>query len=300
MNNRIRIKVAGHYIDIDYKYTPKQSIETFASFAEFISEDYTEEALFTLEIDRESPFDNYEKRLIGSFPIDNSKVLNEVYSLEDGRIYQVDYSLNNMKRRTVYLDKTNMKAYACIVSNERNDVWDSITAAYAYFFILHGSLMIHSSVIEYKDRGYLFLGKSGTGKSTHSELWCRHIEGATLLNDDAPIVSCNETKNIVSGSPWSGKTPCYRNKSVEIGAIVQLHQSKTNKIVRVSPLRAMAIIMPCIVGDMKWDKEIHGNVISIVEKLVQRTTVYEMWCTPDKEAALLSYSKIVANEWTWS
>ena len=48
------------------------------------------------------------------------------------------------------------------------------------------TLEIHSSVTVCDGAGYAFLGKSGTGKSTHSRLWREHIPGSTLLNDDNP------------------------------------------------------------------------------------------------------------------
>lgn len=50
------------------------------------------------------------------------------------------------------------------------------------------AVAIHSSVISLNDGAVLFLGESGTGKSTHTRLWREHIPGAELLNDDSPIV----------------------------------------------------------------------------------------------------------------
>ena len=50
------------------------------------------------------------------------------------------------------------------------------------------AIAIHSSVIESSGRGTLFLGESGTGKSTHTRLWRENIEGARLLSDDSPSV----------------------------------------------------------------------------------------------------------------
>ncbi len=56
-----------------------------------------------------------------------------------------------------------------------------------------GAVAFHSSVIRYRGRGVLFLGESGTGKSTHTRLWREHIPGAELLNDDSPIVRIVQT-----------------------------------------------------------------------------------------------------------
>ena len=40
------------------------------------------------------------------------------------------------------------------------------------------AIAIHSSTIECEGRAVLFLGESGTGKSTHTRLWQEHIPGA--------------------------------------------------------------------------------------------------------------------------
>ena len=50
------------------------------------------------------------------------------------------------------------------------------------------AVAVHSSVISLDGRTVLFLGESGTGKSTHTRLWREHIPGARLLNDDSPII----------------------------------------------------------------------------------------------------------------
>ena len=55
------------------------------------------------------------------------------------------------------------------------------------------AVAIHSSVISLHGGAVLFLGESGTGKSTHTRLWREHIPGAELLNDDSPIVRIVQT-----------------------------------------------------------------------------------------------------------
>lgn len=41
----------------------------------------------------------------------------------------------------------------------------------------------------------LFLGESGTGKSTHTRLWLENIPGSRLLNDDSPVLRRHKGKN---------------------------------------------------------------------------------------------------------
>ena len=54
---------------------------------------------------------------------------------------------------------------------------------------LFGRILMHSSILEYEGKAYAFLGRSGTGKSTHTRLW-RELFGdrAIMVNDDKPII----------------------------------------------------------------------------------------------------------------
>lgn len=70
------------------------------------------------------------------------------------------------------------------------------------------AIAIHSSTIECEGRAVLFLGESGTGKSTHTRLWQEHIPGARLLNDDSPIISgCTRGRRPLSDRPGAARPP---------------------------------------------------------------------------------------------
>ena len=107
-----------------------------------------------------------------------------------------------------------------------------------------GTVLFHAAVVSYKNKGYMFLGPSGTGKSTHASLWQRYIAGTALVNDDNPVVRIDEDGTAtVYGSPWSGKTPCYRNVCYPLGGIVVLSQAPYNKIQRLSGIYAYAALI---------------------------------------------------------
>ena len=73
---------------------------------------------------------------------------------------------------------------------------------------VRSTALFHSAVVSYQGKGYMFLGRSGTGKSTHASLWRRYIEGTELMNDDNPAVRIRpDGTAMVYGTPWSGKTP---------------------------------------------------------------------------------------------
>ena len=59
-----------------------------------------------------------------------------------------------------------------------------IMLCYAFATAPLDTCLIHASLVRNEGRGYAFTAKSGTGKSTHSGLWLRHIPGTQLVNDD--------------------------------------------------------------------------------------------------------------------
>ena len=40
--------------------------------------------------------------------------------------------------------------------------------------------LLHACVLEYQGNAYAFLGRSGTGKSTHTGLWLEYLDGAQI------------------------------------------------------------------------------------------------------------------------
>jgi len=154
-----------------------------------------------------------------------------------------------------------------------------------------GTALFHSAVVSYKGRGYMFLGKSGTGKSTHARLWLKHIEGSELMNDDNPVVRFYDDADgkpgaIVYGSPWSGKTPCYRNVEAPIGGIVLLSQAPYNKIVRLRGVQAYAALVTSISGK-RWDRNIADGLHATENSLAKNVPVWHLECLPDEAAARL-------------
>lgn len=164
---------------------------------------------------------------------------------------------------------------------------NAIMVMYALATANKRTALFHSSVVSYQGRGYMFLGHSGTGKSTHSSLWMKYIEGTELVNDDNPVVRILEDGEVrVYGSPWSGKTPCYRNVSYPVGAIVKLSQAPYNKIQRLKGITAYAAVVPSISGK-RWDQQLAEGLHETENLIAQHAAVWHLDCLPDEAAAQL-------------
>lgn len=163
---------------------------------------------------------------------------------------------------------------------------NAVMILYALSAASSQTALFHASAISHYGRAYLFLGVSGTGKSTHARLWQEYIDGAELVNDDNPVVRIIDGEVRVYGSPWSGKTPCYRNVAYPVGGIVALQQAPQNRIERMRPVKAYASLLYSISG-MRWDAKIADGLHEMETELVKRVPMWQLDCLPDAEAARL-------------
>ena len=162
---------------------------------------------------------------------------------------------------------------------------------YTFTTSMYDTLMVHASVVRYADQGYMFLGRSGTGKSTHSRLWLNNINGTQLLNDDNPVIRIIDGEVLVYGTPWSGKTPCYKNEAVPLKAVVRLSQAPYNKIIRHRPLHAYASLMPAC-SCMRWDRTSTDALHKTVEKVISKVACWHLECLPDADAAFICHKAV--------
>lgn len=156
----------------------------------------------------------------------------------------------------------------------------------------HQTVSIHTSAIVYREHAVLFLGESGTGKSTHTRLWRENIEGAFLLNDDSPMLRIINGKPFIFGSPWSGKTPCYLNAGYPVAACVRLSQAPYNKIELLPVLKAYAAIHPSCPPAFAYDDHLYDAISQILDALISQVPMYHMACLPNAEAAFMSCKTI--------
>ena len=192
--------------------------------------------------------------------------------------------------RAQHIFKCNRNSTQCVQTNAGVVDADYSFLRFGIWFMLNIAAVqkltaaVHTSVIVCHDEAIMFLGESGTGKSTHTRLWRENIEGATLLNDDSPFVGIRDGRAVAYGSPWSGKTPCYKNECLPLGGIVRLSQAPYNKINRLMPLMAYTAFMPSC-SCMRWEPSATDALHKSVEKVITAVRCWHLECLPDEEAA---------------
>ena len=163
---------------------------------------------------------------------------------------------------------------------------NALMLTYAFRTACMNTLEMHASVVRCRGRAFLFLARSGTGKSTHSRLWLENVPGSELLNDDNPVVRFypEDGSVICYGSPWSGKTPCYRNESAPVGAFVRIRRCPENRIESLDVFNAYALLYSSSSG-FKADRQMGDALHETFSQIVSRTPSYVLDCRPDAQAA---------------
>lgn len=284
-------KVADHYYRIVFKDNDLLNQNLLQSSIPFETDVVDVPLLFVLYVD-----DDFRPAVrgdeVGQF--DSAGNNNGVYIREDGsyEIHMSDY----LNRQCCLLDASADFSLVRIALNgdhamRQFGINNALMMTMAFAAADKDTVLIHASAVRENGFAYPFLGVSGTGKSTHTGNWLKYIPGTDLMNDDNPVVRVINDVPTLYGSPWSGKTPCYRNVAAPIGAITQLKQAPYNKIRRETVVEAFASILPsCSV--MKWDRRIYTGICNTVKKIIESVPAYLLENLPNEEAVRLSYHTI--------
>lgn len=164
--------------------------------------------------------------------------------------------------------------------------------AYSLLGLPCNALPIHAAVVVVDGRAALFLGESGTGKSTHASLWINHIPGAMLLNDDSPILSIENNQAWVYGSPWSGKTPCYKPQRFPVQGIVRLQQAPFNRIRQLATPLSIVSLQPSLPPSLVHADSLQALLMEFISHVIKKTPIYQLDCLPDDKAAFLCHNTL--------
>lgn len=267
-------------------------LKSMANLAPFVCKEAGDTHIFDLDIVTSMP-ELPEKLLFRS---EDGPGFPEIslYTVENGWLVRVR-PLPHLEVASLVRINNDFTKAELLFLNDKERVFalnNTLMLMYAFSTARLGTLEMHSSVVMHEGKGYMFLGKSGTGKSTHSKLWIRNFFGTELLNDDNPILRLMPDGSArVFGSPWSGKTPCYKNKDVPVGAIVRIRQAPFNKIERLGAIQSYATLMssassfrPFSALAEGWHKTLEG--------LAKSVPCYILDCLPDNNAAEVCHNAV--------
>lgn len=159
----------------------------------------------------------------------------------------------------------------------------------------HNGIMLHSSCVVVDDKAYLFTAPSGTGKSTHTNLWLKLFgDRAYILNDDKPALRLEDGVWYAYGTPWSGKYDINRNERVPVGGIAVLARGDENTI---TPYGGFAAITSLLDQMMRpTSQEYRVQILEILDKLLSDIPVWKLICNMDPDAAIVAYCAMSGQE----
>lgn len=150
-------------------------------------------------------------------------------------------------------------------------------------------ILLHSSCIVVDDTAYAFSADSGTGKSTHTQLWLKHFgDRAYMLNDDKPAIRLIGDTVYACGTPWSGKYDYSSPKVVPLAGICFLERSENNWIKKADTGKAVFNIFSQTVR--RLDAQRMNNLFDVLEQIFDKVPLYELGCNISQEAVLTSYN----------
>ena len=263
---------------------------------EVTSEEKTE-CIFSLTVSDEAVTEDASLVYSNKDEVEPGFLTIEVYKADGIHRFDLTQPGASQVNARLLIDDAFSKAVVSLRGKEIEQ-WLVFNSAVDFCFMLstacRDTLLTHASSVIYEGKTYLFLGKSGTGKSTHSRMWQTALEGVVLMNDDHPVLRVDEDgRTTAYGSPWSGKTPCYKNISAPLGGIIRISRAPYNKARRLTPIQAYASLMTSCSG-MTWDKGLADGKDRTLQAIVSKTPCWVMECLPDEDAAIVCMQAVTS------
>lgn len=189
---------------------------------------------------------------------------------------------------------THIEASLCLTDPHVGAVLSSmLRLAFSQAALSYQAVSVHAAAVVVDGHAYLFLGRSGTGKSTHAQLWLKHFANSHLLNDDNPMLRIVDGQIVAYGTPWSGKTACYLNESYSLGGVARLAQSLTNQMQILHDVDAFVALLPsCAV--FSNNAHLYTSLCDTLITIADAVTIGRLECRPDEEAARLCAEALIS------
>ena len=144
---------------------------------------------------------------------------------------------------------------------------------YSFLAVEHGGLLLHSAGVLRDDKGYIFPGPSGTGKSTIASL---ATAKETILSDEMVVVRKREGNYLVYSTPFYGT-----NESTEQNMGGYLKAAflpvKDDKVylIEARPAQALAKLLASVLF-FSQEPSLNRRLMGIATDVVAQVPFYEM------------------------
>lgn len=157
----------------------------------------------------------------------------------------------------------------------------------------YNGLIFHGAAIEYKNKCFMFVAPSGTGKTTHIDLWKKHIPNLNIINGDKPIIRLIDDVPIVFGTPWNGKEHYGSNSSCELNSIIIVKRGDIDKIYKVDGSNYLNDLL----SKIYIPKDKISIAFDLINKMIQNVNVYVLECTMNDSAFITSFEELTGEKY---
>jgi hypothetical protein len=150
-----------------------------------------------------------------------------------------------------------------------------------YFLLLRDrGVVLHASGLTIDGRAFLFLGRSGAGKTTLSRLFLSR-QDRCVLSDDR-MIACKSADGFTAwGTPWPGDLGVAVNQSAPLKGIFFLHKSDASQVRAISARQALDQLL-AVVSIPWYDRKLVATGLQLCEQLLAQVPLYELHFRPDE------------------
>lgn len=160
----------------------------------------------------------------------------------------------------------------------------ALEVGFFHFLQSRSKAAIHSASILYDDSAYLFSAPSGTGKTTHINLWRQVLPHRTeILDGDVAVVGFHDGTPSAWGLPWAGTSGVSLNRRAPLKGVIFLRRGKENHVQRLNAHEsALHLLARCF--SPSWTKEMTAANLKVCQRITAQTPCYILECLPETAA----------------
>lgn len=179
----------------------------------------------------------------------------------------------------IFTRKTRVKSWPLEII-----IYDILQIILINYLVKHKGFFLHSMAVKDTDNsGLIFIGKSGSGKTTMARIWDKYSK-AKVLNDDRVIVRNFNGRFYIYGTPWHGDFADYLRSlpyRARLDKLFFIVQNKTNLLENLSEKETNAFLYQNIFFTF-WDKTGLRQALDLGKELSRSVPAYRLGFKDEK------------------
>ena len=160
------------------------------------------------------------------------------------------------------------------------------------------AFVLHSACFDVDGVGVAFAAHSGTGKTTHMNLWQKLLgDRMVIVNGDKPIVRFFDDEPetpYAYGTPWNGKEHLGCNMRTKLKHICFIERSETNFVKKIEKSDAIEHIIKQVY--MPQNTVAVVKTMELIDRLLSCCNLWKIHCNMEDEAAEIAYNTIFSDK----